>query len=286
MSRWPTFPESVFFRDVERKSEADMPPFRIAAAAHCLEGPLKRKLQRAVEIGLSGLSFDARRELPPTSLSETGRRQFLHHVNERGLKVASLSFPTRGAYYDLDRLDDRVAGTKAAMQFAYQLNARVLTARVGRIPADKASQEYKTLVDVLNELASYGNHVGAVFTLTPSGDTIEQLQLLLKAVDQGPIGINYDPAGLLMAGRDPVLLFRELYGSVHQIVVRDSIRDADSGGTEVPVGRGDVKWDEVLAMLDAADYHGWLVADRTTGDDQLDDVTRAVKYLKQVAMDF
>ena len=62
-----------------------MLPLRIAVAAGCLNEPVRRSLTIAQEIGAQGIQFDARRELIPSELSQTGRRQFLHQLDELGL---------------------------------------------------------------------------------------------------------------------------------------------------------------------------------------------------------
>ncbi len=257
---------------------------KIAAAAHCFGRPLKELIQSAAEIGVRGLQFDARNELKPSELSETGRRQLLHSMNELDLSVASLTFPIRRSFYDQEQLDGRIAATKAAMEFAFQMKSRVVTARIGKIPAEPDSPEYVMLCDVMNELARYGNRIGTIFCVTPTNDSPDTIRQLLSRIVDGLIGINYDPATFIMTGHDPIEAFRELHDVIHHIQIRDALRDIDGSGIEVPVGRGEVPWDELLAMIDDAKYLGWLTVDRTAGDDKLADITRAANYLHNVAL--
>ena len=76
-----------------------------------------------------------------------------------------------------------------------------------------------------------------------------------------------------------VQLLREF---VAHVSVRDAIVGADDGGSEVPVGRGEVPWDELLFLLQETDYRGWLTVDRTQGSDQAGDAARAVQYMQSI----
>ncbi len=42
-------------------------------------------------------------------------------------------------------------------------------------------------------------------------------------------------------------------------------------------------WDELLAMLEEGSFRGWLVATRSSGDDKVGDMARAIKYIRAVA---
>jgi sugar phosphate isomerase/epimerase len=256
---------------------------KIAAAAHCFPGDLKQSLQAIARIGVRGVQFDGRTELKPSEFSETGRRQLLHLLDELGLRVASLHFPARRALSDPQDLEARVAAVKRVMEFSAQLQARVVTLRVGRIPDDAESNPYVLLRDILNDLCRHGNHVGSTLAITPTSDSATTLRRLCSDVREGPIGVNFDPAVCVMSGLPVGETMRELHDLLVNVQVRDAIRDIDGGGQEVPVGRGEVDWQEFLALIEETSYRGWLVVDRTRGEDQAGDVTRAVQYLREVA---
>lgn len=259
-----------------------MQTLRIAIALHCFRQKFMRSLQSAAETGATGVQIDARNEVKPAEISETGRKQLLHRLDGFRVSVASLSFPTRSALYDPKRLDARLDAAKAAMQLAYQLKSRVLTLQIGHIPPETESDEYVVLKNVLDDLAGYGNYIGVVPAICCARDSAETIASLLSTVSAGPIGVNFDPAVFVLAGHDPVDAFRTLYQSVTHVQVRDAIRDVGGAGMEVAVGRGEVAWDEMLALINEADYQGWLTVDRTAGDDPAGDAARAVRYLLQV----
>ncbi|MBI3861255.1 MAG: sugar phosphate isomerase/epimerase [Planctomycetia bacterium] len=230
------------------------------------------------------MQFDARSEIKPGELTETGRRQLLHSLSERGLTVASLTFPTRHSFYEEEGLDARVAAAKRALDLAWQLSARVVTARVGKIPADQESRNYRILFDVLGDLARHSNQVGATLAITPTHDSPAALGELLGSIKSGPLAIDFDPAVFVMSGHNPADACRRLHAAILHFTARDAIRDIDAGGLEVAIGRGEVEWVEVLPLLDEIGYSGWVTVDRTQGDDRAGDVARGVQYLKNVLL--
>lgn len=261
-----------------------MSGLRIAVATRCLSLPVKEAPRAAARLGAKGIQLDARDELKPGDLTETGRRQLLHALGELGLSVASLAFPTRRSFYDEEHLDARVAATKRAMDEAWNLRAAVVTARVGKVPADKDSAAYGLLQEVLGDLARHANQVGATLAITPTHDSPEALAELIGSVKTGPLGIDFDPAVFVMAGHNSADALRTLHEFVLHFTARDAIRDVDAGGVEVAIGRGEVEWVELLPLLDEIDYRGWVTVNRTQGDDRAGDVSRGVQYLKNVLL--
>ena len=230
-----------------------------------------------------GVQFDARDELKPDDLTDTGRRQFLHSLEELGLQVASLTFPLRRQLTDPDHLDARITAIKRAMEFARQLKASVLTIKAGRIPAEVESPDHVLMREILSDLARHGNHVGVTLAITPTHDAPQTLHDFVASIKTGLLGIDFDPAALVIGGHKPEAGLRELHESVVHFTARDGIRDVDGNGVEVPLGRGEVDWIELLALLTETGYRGWVTSIRTQGADQAGDVARGVQFLKQLA---
>lgn len=256
---------------------------RLAVATSRLRGSLRQTIQLAEQTGAGGVQFDARQQLKPAELSQTGRRQLLHTLAERNLQVASLMFPLRRPLHDLEQLDARLEAIRQAMQFTWDLQARVLVCRIGRIVEDADSADAVRQREILQELAQHGNRVGVTLAVTPSGDPPEALRSLLNSIDEGPLGVDFDPAERVMSHQPPVASLRTLHDLVNHVTVRDALRDADGAGRETVVGRGEVPWEELLATLDEMNYGNWLTIDRRTGEEPLVEMTRAVSFLRNVA---
>jgi len=261
-----------------------MIPLQIAVAAASFRQPLRQSIETCARAGATGIVFDARNEAPVSEYGETARRQLLHELDERLLKVAALSFPLRRQLHDLEQLDRRLEAIRGVMQFAAQLKCRVVTLNAMRAPAEAASREADRIQDILNSLSQYGNHVGVTLALTPVGEAPERLIALLDGVRQGPIGIDFDPAGSVRSNRNPVNDLRAYASLITQFQVHDAIRGQDGDGKETAVGRGEVDWPALLALLHEIGYRGWLTVRRTDGTDPVGDVTRAIEFVQRVML--
>jgi len=243
-----------------------MPALRFAAATRHFKQPIRQSIDTAAAIGATGVQFDVRNELKPSELSETGRRHLKRQLGEQRLELASFEYPTRRAFHDKAQLDARIAGLKGALEFAYSMGVTVVVGRVGRIPDDPDLPAFKLLCDVLNDIARHSNKVGATFAITPTNDSVDGLRNLFEHVTDGPIGLNLDPAGLIMSDCDPVETYRAFYDRVLSVQIRD-----------------EVVWDELLALLEEGSFRGWLVATRSSGDERINDMARAIRYIRTVA---
>ncbi len=211
-----------------------MSRLRIAVATARFRCLLRDVTARAAQTGATGVQFDARHELRPDELSETGRRQLLHSLSERSLSVTSLSFPLRRPLYELDQLDARMAALQQALQFAWNLKARVVTCRLGHIPEEVDAPETLRLRELLADLARAGNHVGVTLSVTTAGEPAARLVTLLEGIDEGPLGVDFDPAACVLAGQNPVSELRELHRVVTHITIRDAVRGSQGRGAKCP----------------------------------------------------
>jgi sugar phosphate isomerase/epimerase len=257
-------------------------PLRLAVATRCFAQPLKSALLLASQFGATGVQLDARNETKPSEMSATGRRQFTHLLAEVGLAVASLDFPLRRPLWDIERLDARIEALKETMEFAYQLKARTVTVRLGGLPDESDKPGLGLLQTVLNDLARHGNRVGVMLAVGQGREPAPRLVEVLRTVTEGPIGVNFDPAAAMTSETSPAEALQGLGDLVAHVMVRDATRDFDGNGREVPVGRGEVPWVELLALLQEMNYRGWLTVDRTQGEDRAGDAGRAIQFLKSV----
>lgn len=261
-----------------------MIPLQIAVATSSFRQPVRQSVDTAARCGASGVQFNVRHELPIADYGDTARRQLLHELDERRLKVSALTFPLRRELHDPDQLDRRMDAMRSAMQFAAQLRCKTLTIDAMRAPTDADSRDAQRLDDVLNDLAKFGNHVGVTLALTPIGEPPGSLIGILDRVRQGPVAVDFDPAGCVRSGRDPIDDLREYATWAGHLQVRDALHGRDGAGKETAVGRGEVDWPTLLALVQEIGYRGWMTVRRTEGDDPVGDVARAVEFIRRVGM--
>lgn len=230
------------------------------------------------------MQFDLSREIPSREFGDTAIRQLILYVEERNLKVATPSASIDRPLYELEGMDSRVESLRRMMELAAKLKLHHLAVRTGRVPDDEKSAEYSRLVEILRDLAQTGTHLGVTLCLTPSEDAPQTIRKLCQSIDTGLVAVDFDPAGAAMSRRDPVAMLRDLHEHVQHIQLRDGRCDVDGVGIEVPLGRGQVKWDELLALLDEMRYTQWCTVRRTQGDDHLGESQQAIKSIRRLAM--
>jgi sugar phosphate isomerase/epimerase len=207
----------------------------------------------------------------------------LHRISEFGIKIGSSIFPLQHPLYEPTKIDVRIAAIREAMKFAYSIKSKTLCIRVGQIPKEPDSTERKLLLEALNDLARYSSHVGTVLAISQTSDTADTLKTLLDEIKVGPVGIDFDPAQFAMSGHPVADGLKTLHNYIMHVQLRDGIRGVE-GGQETAVGRGNVDWIEVLALLGEIDYHGWLTAIRNDGDDRVAETSRGIKFVQKLML--
>ncbi len=105
----------------------------------------------------------------------------------------------------------------------------------------------------------------------------------MAALPPQSIGIDFDPAGLLMGGFSASEAIVDLAPYVVQLRARDAVRDfARNQACEVPLGRGAVDLVALLGALEEHTFRGYVVVAREQPADTEDEIAAAVEYLKNL----
>ena len=150
------------------------------------------------------------------------------------------------------------------------------------------------------ELAEFADSMGAHFAIETGPETSAVLKGFLDSLGSTGVGVNLDPANLVMVtGDDPAGAVynlrdyivhthakdgKQLYYKDPEIVyglVKDSLVTGPSF-LEVPLGEGSVDWNKYLAALEDIGYKGFLTIEREVGDNPEKDIITAVDFLKNM----
>lgn len=258
-------------------------PLKIGIQLASLQLPFRQALHTAGELGAVAVEIDARTEMHPQQMSQTGLRQLRKMLEDRNLRVGAVAFRTRRGYNVPDKLDERIAATKEAMKFAFSLGASVVVNQVGRIPSQPEGPEWDLLVQVLSDLGHFGQHVGAWLAAETGSEDGADMARLLAALPQGTVGVTFDPANLIVNGFSPRTALQQLAPHVLHVHAKDGVRDLAQGrGVEVPLGRGSVDFLEMIATLEEHEYRGYYMIERERSADPVFEIGQAVKYLKSL----
>jgi sugar phosphate isomerase/epimerase len=183
------------------------------------------------------------------------------------------------------KLDERIAIFKQAIAFTARLGAPRVALHVGFVPADPADPLYARLVEVIQELADCCAEHGLGLSLETGQETAEELLEFIHAVNRPNMGINFDPANLILYGKDrPIEALESVKDHVVSCHCKDGVWPTQEGelGSEMPLGEGQVDIPAFVAKLRAIGYQGPLTIEREAGDDRIGDILRGKALLESL----
>lgn len=258
-------------------------PLKIGIQLASLRLPFKQALHMAGELGAVGVEIDARGEMQPGQLTQTGLRQLRKMLDDRNLRVGAVTFRTRRGYNVPEQLDERIAATKEAMKFAYSLGAAVVVNQIGRVPSKSEGPDWDMLVQVLTDLGHFGQHAGAWLAAETGSEDGADLARLIQVLPAGTIGVTFDPGNLIVNGFSARTSLTSLAPYVLHVHAKDGVRDLAQGrGLEVPLGRGSVDFPELIGTLEEREFRGYYMIERENCQDPVFEVGQAVKYLQNL----
>ncbi|NLS92555.1 MAG: sugar phosphate isomerase/epimerase [Planctomycetaceae bacterium] len=259
-----------------------MPHLKIGIELAGLGLPPKEALKSAADLGADAVELDARGQFAPKSLAETGLRQLRKMLADLHLRVAAVSFRTRRGYDSPADLEARVEATKAAMRLAARLGAAAVVNHVGRVPSDPNPSTAGLLLEVLADLAHYGNHVGAFLAAETGSEPGTQLARLMDCLPEGTIGVDFNPGNLAAAGHSPTEAVAALGPRILHVHATDGFCNlATQRGEITPLGSGATDFPSLLAMLDEHGYQGHFTIS-PHGPDPQASAALAIDYLRKL----
>jgi sugar phosphate isomerase/epimerase len=260
-----------------------MSTLRIGIQTRSLRQPLRQALRTAARLGADGVEIDARRELPPSEMTQTGLREFHKLLGDLNLRVAAIAFPTRRGYDDPEELERRVFATQAAMRFAVDLKSDVVINRIGRIPDSDDDPRFGRLIEALTAIGAHGERVGARLAAQTADASPQSLARLLAALPEHTVGIDLHPGELIIAGRTPQEALELLGQHVLHVHASDAVRDFGAGRAKpVELGRGTADLPELLGRLTEFDYRGWVTIEARDAADPISEIGNAVAFLRSL----
>ena len=178
------------------------------------------------------------------------------------------------------RLDELKKGS----DFAAMIGVPSITTHVGFIPEDPNSADYVELIPVLRELAEHCRAAGQFFCFETGQETPVTLLRAIQDIGTDNLGINLDPANLILYGKANPVDALDVFGRyVRGLHAKDGLYPTDGRelGKEVRLGDGKVDFKRLIAGLKSLGFQGPVTIEREiTGDEQTRDIRHAIAYLE------
>ncbi|MEM1506644.1 MAG: sugar phosphate isomerase/epimerase family protein [Candidatus Bathyarchaeia archaeon] len=178
----------------------------------------------------------------------------------------------------------RVKALKKASDFTRDLGVENIATHVGFIPENPRDPIYISLIDTLKDVAEYCADNGQFFLFETGQETPITLLRTIEDVGADNLGVNFDPANLLMYGKaNPVDALDILGKYVRGVHAKDGEYPTNGRelGKEKPLGEGRVNFPSLISKLKALGYNGAITIEREIqGPQQIEDILRAKKILE------
>lgn len=173
----------------------------------------------------------------------------------------------------------------AAAPIAAALGLKLVTFHAGFIPENATDPRFVKARSRLADVSAIFADHGISVALETGQESASALLAMLRALDSDDIGINFDPANMLLYGSgEPVVGLNELAPCVRQVHIKDARPSQCPGqwGSEVPVGTGSVNWRGFFDVLDRVDFAGNYVIEREAGEARIADIRTAADFVRNI----
>ncbi|MBP7935852.1 MAG: sugar phosphate isomerase/epimerase [Phycisphaerae bacterium] len=191
-----------------------------------------------------------------------------------------------GGYIPNSLWEERRAKTIAVADITAKLGVKLLATHVGFVPHDRKDAQYLRLVDRLRDICDALGARGVTLVMETGQEQAEALIDFIEAVGCKNIGVNFDPANMILYGvgepLEAVALLKERIIHVHMKDANWSAKPGRDWGAEVVLGTGQADIPRIVSKLRAQGYRGPLVIEREAGNQRLVDIQEAARLLESL----
>jgi sugar phosphate isomerase/epimerase len=169
---------------------------------------------------------------------------------------------------------------------AHELGLKLVTFHAGFLPHDEADPGFAKMLKRLTEAAEAFGAAEVALGLETGQETAPDLVKLLTKLNRPGVGVNFDPANMILYDKgDPIAALRILGPWIRQVHIKDARRTKAPGtwGQEVAVGTGEVNWPAFFTALREANFTGDFVVEREAGDERVADIRAAKEVVGKLA---
>jgi sugar phosphate isomerase/epimerase len=184
---------------------------------------------------------------------------------------------------------EREQRTFAVSDFARDVGIPGIATHIGFVPEDSSDPDYLAVREMVRRVCDHAARNKQTFALETGQEGAETLREFFIDVNRENLGINFDPANMILYGTgDPI----DALGVLAQHVISVHCKDGDwppkgvagALGEEKPLGQGSVGMDRYIQKLKSIHFKGPLNIEREVPDhaQRLRDIAMGVKLLEKL----
>ncbi len=250
---------------------------------------LKKAMNQARALGFRAVDIAAT-EGPVSldELSQTGQRHLRKHLDDLGLRLASLRGPVGGSAYGRDAAGERrFDSMRKVIRLAASLRVPTVSTSIGTFEdadsSNPASDRAEAIRETLTLLADDADYLGVVVAVETTDLSTPSLARILRELNCPFLAACCDSGAMLMNGEDPCQVGGMLPGRIKLVRARDAIpSSSQTTGHEVPHGRGHLNTERFLAALTEAGFCDDIILTRSTSADPVAELNHAKSQFQEL----
>ncbi len=180
----------------------------------------------------------------------------------------------------------RLAELQQAVGFGKKIGTTDLTTHVGFMPENPHDPNYHGVIAALKILCTDLKNADMYFNFETGQETPVTLLRAIEDIGTGNIGLNLDPANLILYGKANPCDAMDVFGDyVRGIHVKDGLYPTDGRhlGKETRVGDGKVNFPRLIQLLNEHGYKGHFTIEREIkeGEEQQRDIIHARNLVRE-----
>lgn len=277
-----------------------MSKLKIGAMVESFRCGIRGGIEKAAALGAEGVQMYATSgELAPENMTAEKISEVRDMIKSNGLVISAICGDLGSGFRTAEENKAKIEKSKRIMDLALELGTNVITTHIGVVP-EEMNDTRKIMSEACNELAEYGDKMGAYFAIETGPEPAKRLKGFLDNLSARAVRVNFDPANLAMViGEDPVesaeilkdyivhthakdgiMLHKTNPEIIYGHIKHDEIEKIEYF-KEVPLGEGSVDFDRYIQLLKNIGWSGFLTIERECGDTPETDIKKAVEFLKQ-----
>jgi sugar phosphate isomerase/epimerase len=185
--------------------------------------------------------------------------------------------------------DVREKRTYRVIDFGAAIGAKSISIHIGFVPHDSRDPDYVAVREIVRRVCDYAVKNGQTFALETGQESAPELLAFLRNVNRENLGINFDPANMILYGTgDPIEALDVLGEHVLSVHCKDGdwppAGQPTALGQEKPLGEGAIGVERFLDKLAQIGYKGPLTIEREGVDpaEWLKDVESSIQLLAKL----
>jgi len=180
----------------------------------------------------------------------------------------------------------RICELMRGSDFAKKLGVKKMATHLGFLPETPTDPNFMPVLSAIRHIAKHCKENGQSFIFETGQETPVTLLRFIEESGCDNVGINLDPANLILYGKanpvDALSVFGKYVMEVHA-KDGDYPTDSKSLGKERKIGEGRVNFPALVAKLREVGFDGALIIEREIkGDQQTIDILDAKKMLEEL----